>query len=511
MESELEHLPSYSFDKEHLKRQLEIVKRAADLAKDKIDYDSAHNEAILLAIRIVEDFLRKKRRICYGGQAINAYLPKEHKFYDPEYSIPDYDFFTPSQNQDVRLISEELFKAGFVEVSAREGMHEGTIKLYVNFIPVADLTAIDGRIYKTLSARASKIDGITYIDPNSLRMLMYLELSRPRGEVTRWEKVYERLVLFNEFVPLKYKRAKKGSKSLTEEQTRFIMRYIIQNERMFAGGDLVPFYDHAVNKREKVLSYLLDSKRPILFYSNEPSADASQLRMELQLTSKQYIKTKVFYNQGLDVIPSIHVLHVNKGKKLVPLVFIIEQTACHSYLNLPITDTEMIGAGLDHHILRIASMDTLITLYFSLGFVQNRFFDKGAMDSLANQLVDISTRARSDPKEPIFQFISIRCAGKQITLPSLIRAKLKRMTVKKKGELRRILQEAEEKYRMRFLEKSAQKAQDDCLCSHCRRLRVPPPPTIVQRPGGEAAFCGLFSKKSLLNAILLQIRLRTTA
>lgn len=471
MESELEHLPSYSFDKEHLKRQLEIVKRAADLAKDKIDYDSAHNEAILLAIRIVEDFLRKKRRICYGGQAINAYLPKEHKFYDPEYSIPDYDFFTPSQNQDVRLISEELFKAGFVEVSAREGMHEGTIKLYVNFIPVADLTAIDGRIYKTLSRRASRIDGITYIDPNSLRMLMYLELSRPRGEVTRWEKVYERLVLFNEFVPIKHKRTKKAFKEgLTEEQTRFIMRYIIQNERMFAGGDLVPFYDHAVEKREKVLSYLLDSKRPILFYSNEPSADAVQLRTELQLSSKQYIKTKVFYNQGLDVIPSIHVLHVNKGKKLIPLVFIIEQTACHSYLNLPITDTEMIGAGLNHHILRIASMDTLITLYFSLGFVQNRFFDRGAMDSLANQLVDISTRARSDPKEPIFQFISIRCAGKQITLPSLIRAKLKRMTVKKKGELRRILQEAEEKYRMRFLaerdaaygrlEKSSQKTPE---------------------------------------------------
>jgi hypothetical protein len=447
MESELEHLPSYSFDKEHLKRQLEIVKRAADLAKDKIDYDSAHNEAILLAIRIVEDFLRKKRRICYGGQAINAYLPKEHKFYDPEYSIPDYDFFTPSQNQDVRILSEELFKAGFVEVSAREGMHEGTIKLYVNFIPVADLTAIDGRIYKTLSTRASRIDGITYIDPNSLRMLMYLELSRPRGEVTRWEKVYERLVLFNEFVPIKHKRVKKAFKEgLTEEQTRFILRYIIQNERIFAGGDLVPFYEHAVEKQEKVLSYILDSRRPIVFYSGEPSADAAQLRTELQLSSKQYIKMKVFYNQGLDVIPSIHVLHVNKGKKLVPLVFIIEQTACHSFLNLPLVDTEMIGAGLSHYILRIASMDTLITLYFSLGFVQNRFFDRGAMDSVANQLVDISTRSRSDPKDPIFQFISIRCAGKQITLPSLIRAKLKRMTVKKKGTLRKILQEAEEKY-----------------------------------------------------------------
>ena len=31
-------------------------------------------------------------------------------------------------------------------------------------------------------------------------MLMYLELSRPRGEVGRWPKVFERLSLFNEFV-----------------------------------------------------------------------------------------------------------------------------------------------------------------------------------------------------------------------------------------------------------------------------------------------------------------------
>ena len=29
---------------------------------------------------------------------------------------------------------------------------------------------------------------ISYLDANTLRMLMYLELSRPRGEVSRWPK-----------------------------------------------------------------------------------------------------------------------------------------------------------------------------------------------------------------------------------------------------------------------------------------------------------------------------------
>lgn len=129
MESEIEHLPSHSFEKEHLKQQLTIIKRASDMAQDKIDYFSAHDEDILLAIGIVEDFLRRKHRICYGGQAINAYLPAAHKFYDPEYSIPDYDFFTPNQHQDLKQISEDLYKAGFKEIYAREGMHEGTLKI----------------------------------------------------------------------------------------------------------------------------------------------------------------------------------------------------------------------------------------------------------------------------------------------------------------------------------------------------------------------------------------------
>ena len=510
MESEIEHLPSYSFNKEHLQRQLEIVKSAAQLAKTEIDYQSAHNESLLLAIRLVEDFLRSKHRVCYGGQAINAYLPKEHKFYDPEYSIPDYDFFTPSQIDDLKILIHSLYEAGFAEVSAREGMHEGTIKLYVNFIPVADLTAIDPRIYRILARRSKAFDGISYIDPNSLRMLMYLELSRPRGEVTRLEKVFERLVLFNEFVPLGrrkrgaaysgnefvplkgYKRVKSfrdeplqgykrntsdeplqeqeqeqeplkeertvGGKrafkdTLTLAQVQFLLRYMIQNQRMFAGGELVPFYDNAVSKNQQNLSYFLTSKKPIIFFSPDPKADAARIASELGAT--RAIRTSVFYNEGLDVIPSIHVLYSGRAT----LVIIIEQSACHSYINIGIKDE--IVTGLSHSILRIASMDTLITLFFSLGFVQNRFFDRGAMDSLANQLVEISIRARRNADHTIFPFLSIRCAGHQTSLPSLIRAKLKRMTQRKTHDLREIMYEAEVKYGLREPRKERKKDAGD--------------------------------------------------
>ena len=62
----------------------------------------------------------------------------------------------------------------------------------VDYIPVADITTIDPVLYRILSKREYRVNGISYMDIHTLRMMMYLELSRPRGEVERWPKVYER-------------------------------------------------------------------------------------------------------------------------------------------------------------------------------------------------------------------------------------------------------------------------------------------------------------------------------
>jgi len=174
MESDIEqtHISSTYFDKKQFQKQIAIIKQASELAQQKTDYASAHDDHILRAIEVVEEFLRKKHRLCYGGQAINAHLPAKYKFYDPEYSIPDYDFFTPSPEADITLISKDLRKAGFTDIAARERMHEGTIKIYVEYIPVADITQIDPKLYRILSKREYRNDGISYLDVNSLRMLM---------------------------------------------------------------------------------------------------------------------------------------------------------------------------------------------------------------------------------------------------------------------------------------------------------------------------------------------------
>ena len=132
-------------------------------------------------------------------------LPLEDQFYDKSTELPDYDFFSPEPLKDAKRLADIYYKKGFSEVEAKSGMHPGTFKVYVNFIPIADITYLVPELYKKIHNKAILVAGIFYSPPNYLRMLMYLELSRPNGDVSRWEKVLKRLTLLNKHYPLKGK------------------------------------------------------------------------------------------------------------------------------------------------------------------------------------------------------------------------------------------------------------------------------------------------------------------
>jgi hypothetical protein len=400
--------------------QVERIKHAALEAQKKIDYESAHDPQVSKSIEVVENFLRKRHRLCYGGQAINAHLPKAYQFYDPEYSVPDYDFFTPSQKSDLLLLVKDLRAAGFVEIYVREGMHEGTFKIYVDYVPVADMTAIDPSLYRILSRREYRMNGISYLDANTLRMMMYLELSRPAGEVSRWGKVYERLVLFNEFAARPPCRIKPmAAHSLSAEQVSFTLSFMVEHQRVFAGADLISFYDHTLRTRTKRSKWVLTTKRPLLFYSPTPEEDATHLMKafhELEDAGGTKMRIVSYDSKGVEVLPSMKI--IVRGKQ--PLVFIIRQTACYSYVTFPLDRNRS---------LPIASMDTLITLYFSLGLIRSAYFDMGSMECVANHVVQLSIQSR-DRSGP-FPFISITCQGHQSSVTSLIRKRIQRLTTSK--------------------------------------------------------------------------------
>ena len=66
-------------------------------------------------IEILENFLVERKCICYGGTAINNILPKHDQFYDLDYEIPDYDFFTPNALDDAKKLADIYYKRKIIE------------------------------------------------------------------------------------------------------------------------------------------------------------------------------------------------------------------------------------------------------------------------------------------------------------------------------------------------------------------------------------------------------------
>ena len=62
--------------------ELAILRMAVDEAEDKMGRRVVNSDDVQKIIDIVEDFIKQKGLLCYGGTAINSILPEEDKFYN---------------------------------------------------------------------------------------------------------------------------------------------------------------------------------------------------------------------------------------------------------------------------------------------------------------------------------------------------------------------------------------------------------------------------------------------
>lgn len=395
------------------KQRLEAV---IEDAQERIDKEAAASPEIRFALDIVEEFLRRKKRVCYGGTAMNAQLPKDEQFYSPERDLPDYDFYTPDIEKDTEELVNDLKTSGFDDVSNRIGMHEGTRKILVNYVAVADISEIDRDIYETLEKRAVIVDGIRYTDPDVLRMMMYLELSRPKGEVSRWTKVYERLSLMNKSFPMKKcEKEKRFPRKIPIEIRDILHTFCIENQRILAGARLEKLYFRSL-KGDKPVQWETREGGAVVFYSPDPKKDALALRQKLGFRG---VDVRFFKEKG-DVIPTRLVLRLHG----VPIALIIQETACHSYNSLKD------ASGNDVYI---ASLSTLISLYLSLAIFttdENDIFGFSILCA-TQRFIEVNNQLQHMKTTRQFPPFSLECSGYQKGYPTLLREKVKRIAEEK--------------------------------------------------------------------------------
>lgn len=384
---------------------MEAIEKAAEIADERNSRREARNPEVRKAIELVYKFLQKEDLICYGGTAINNLLPKKDQFYDYGETLPDYDMFTETPQVHAMMLADILDREGIVSVEVKPGVHLGTFKVFANYMGVADFTYLDEEIFNSLWKESIEKDRVHYAPPNFLRMAMYLELSRPRGDVKRWTKVYERLQLLNDAYPIQCP-AKQGTIKQLEDPSA-LEDFLMDQPVVLLGLHASQIHERKARAwdlpidlltRPEDLDTVLKELREMVF--------AKQLTIEEHKTPGEFLP------------PHTDVRH---GSQLLARVF--TTIACHSY--------HQTSDGM-----KIASIPTI--LQFFMGFLYMNSEAKEELDPnrilcVAQRLVDLTSAERH--KRRFAFLVPLDCMGEQGTLADvrLEKAKIHEDLLKTKG------------------------------------------------------------------------------
>ena len=387
--------------------ELAILRTAVDKAEERQGRKVANSPEIKRIIGIVETFLKKKHLIVYGGTGVNAILPKQDQFYNKDLEIPDYDFYSPNALTDAKELVDIYIENGFQEVEAKSGQHHGTYKVYVNFIPVADISYLPKELFNAIKKEAIRVGGIMYAPPNLLRMAMFLELSRPAGDVSRWEKVLKRLTLLNKHYPLKGKECHKiefqrqmAHNDLSDKIYENIQNTFIDQGVVFFGGYALSMYSkympkHLRHKLEKIPDFDVLSEEPML---------TAQIIKE-RLSDIDVKNVKIIKRPGIgEIIAPHYEIKVENDT----VAFIYEPLACHSYNIIK-------EGGYD---IKVATIDTMLSFWLAFLYADRPYYDKDRILCMANFLFEVQEKNRLAQKGLLRRF-SINCMGHQETVEEM--------------------------------------------------------------------------------------------
>jgi len=181
---------------------------------------SANYKIIEEGLDIVKQFIIDHDVILVGGLAIDLALKLKNNgvgiYADDE--IPDYDFITPNFDTYAYMLAKILCDKDFPGSQVIGATHITTLRVRVDFIPIADITYVHPKVYSEISY--IKIGGMKVIDPQWQKLDLHRSLALPFENppqypiLHRWKKDITRFKLMNEAYPLEFSGKSAGSGSV---------------------------------------------------------------------------------------------------------------------------------------------------------------------------------------------------------------------------------------------------------------------------------------------------------
>ena len=250
--------------------------------------------------KLIIDFIKRKNRIVYGGYAQNLLIMNKNKddvfykeingaFYNwPE--LADIEFYTPTPIEDLIELTEELYSKKFNHIEGVGGQHDGTYKIFVNFLNYCDISYIPTFIYNTLPI--IKIDNITCTHPHIMMVDAYRIFTDPMTSFWRLDKTIRRFQKVFKYYPIDQTgNDKKIELKQNTETDDFIRKKIIHESKLVVVG----FYGFDYYVKKSIEKYALINYPYYELISTELEKDTKKIYKLLKDKFGLKIKIKEFF------------------------------------------------------------------------------------------------------------------------------------------------------------------------------------------------------------------------
>lgn len=199
---------------------------------------------------VILDFIKKKKRIIYGGYAQNKLITEKNKddgFYK-EVDTPDIEFYSYAPLQDLTELCDLLHSENFKYIQGTSGLHDGTYKIFVNFQNYCDISYIPKNIYDNCPYITTK-DNLKLADPFFMLIDVYRVFTDPMTSYWRLEKSFKRFLRLYKYYPIeKYKKNNiiKFTNETNENILNKLRKLIIHNSNYIVVGTYA--YNYYIKK-----------------------------------------------------------------------------------------------------------------------------------------------------------------------------------------------------------------------------------------------------------------------
>jgi hypothetical protein len=282
----------------------------------KKHYEPTTTEISKVYASIKKYIIQKKFKV-YGGFAQNILLmdknPKAsiYKIVDGAFynwpDIADIEFYTPNPIKDLVDLADELYKQGYKYIKISNGIHEGTYKLFVNFLNYCDVTYMPLHVYNNL--KTIDVNGIMCTHPHFMVCDAYRVLTDPLTSYWRLNKAMRFNTMLN-YYPIGndslYTNLKFGK--VIPEVMKSIRKHIVMGSNLIVVGFYsYDYYSKKINKEEHKEYPYYEIITDSIVKTSKKIHKLLNIKYKGKITVKQYVpffqftdkRVEFYYNNNL--------------------------------------------------------------------------------------------------------------------------------------------------------------------------------------------------------------------